>query len=658
MVVGCTKQPCSEYLVDRFADIQILKLQVDNFNKLPLSQKLYIYYLAQAALSGRDIIFDQNGKYNLALRKLLDQIMLTAKVDRKTADFAKFHEYVKRFWFASGIHHHYSQDKFVPEFSKEYFQQLCASSDLTILDLTPEKLLDLTDVIFNPEREAKKVVTDAGVDVVKTSAVNFYENLTQKEVEDFYKPLEARGGEQPVAFGLNSKLVKKVAPDGKSKIEEEVIKISGLYSPAVTQINYWLKKAREVASQEQKELLSLLIAYFETGDLEIWDRFNIRWVQETTSPIDFILGMIESYNDPLGRKGTYEGLIELEDQVASERTKTVASNAAWFEQHSPIDPAYKRDRVVGVTAKVINAVMLAGDSYPASPLGINLPNSNWIRKTFGSKSVSLQNIGYARHKTTESSGLYEEFYLPADVKLLKKYLWDSDNLHTDLHEAVGHASGKMLPGVSSEALKNYTSVIEETRAELNALYFMADPHILELKLLPNGDAYKAEYIHYITNALLSQFSRVTLGKNLEQTHMRARKLIAAWAMDMGSKDNVIEKVVHKGKVFFKINDYAKLRTIFGQELQTIQKIKSEGLFDQAQFLVEKYGVKIDPALHKEVLDRYQKLNIPPYAGYINPEFEVSYKDQRKQEIVDIKLTYTTDYDGQMLKYGREYSFLP
>ncbi|MBP5296799.1 MAG: hypothetical protein J6Y94_05655, partial [Bacteriovoracaceae bacterium] len=599
MVVGCTKQPCEEYLIDRFADIQILKLKVDNFNQLPLNDKLYIYYLSQAALSGRDIIFDQNGKYNLALRRLFDQIMLTTKAERKSKDFGKFHEYVKRFWFASGIHHHYSQDKFVPEFSREYFNELCAKSDLTPLNLSPERLAELTEVIFNPQIEAKKVVTDAGVDVVQASSVNFYENVTQKEVEDFYRPLEVNAGDKPMAFGLNSKLVKRTGPDGKSKITEEVIKVGGLYSPAIEQITGWLKKAREVASREQKEIISLLIAYFETGDLAIWDQFNIRWAQETTSPIDFILGMIESYNDPLGRKGTYEGLIELEDTAASERARIVASNAAWFEEHSPISPLYKRDKVVGVSAKVINAVMLAGDSYPASPLGINLPNSNWIRKTYGSKSVSLQNVGYARHKTTENSGSYEEFYLPDDVKLLKKYLWDSDNLHTDLHEAVGHASGKMLDGVSSEALKNYTSVIEETRAELNALYFMADPHILELKLLPDGEAYKAEYIHYITNALLSQFSRVALGKNLEQTHMRARKLISAWAFELGAADKVVEKVVVKGKTFFKINDYAKLREIFGQELQVIQKIKSEGLFDQAQVLVEKYGVQIDPNLHKE-----------------------------------------------------------
>jgi dipeptidyl-peptidase-3 len=643
------------YNVDRFADIEVLRYQVPGFNNLSLNQKKLVYYLTEAALQGRDILFDQNCKYNLVIRQTLEQIYGNYSGDKSSQDYKGFLQYLKQVWFANGIHHHYSMDKFTPLFSQSFFDAQVKALPASSLPLSDGQTVDgflkiIDKVIFDPSFMAKRVNQTDGQDLILTSANNLYEGVTQKEVEDYYNSKKDLSDKTPISYGLNTKVVKK---DGK--VVEEPYKIGGLYSKAIIDIVYWLQQASQVAENPaQRAYIDKLIDFYTTGSLKTFDEYSIMWAEETKSDVDFINGFIESYGDPLGMTGSWEGLVNFLNKDASHRTSLISGNAQWFEDNSPVDSRFKKENVKGVTAKVITAAILAGDSYPSTPIGINLPNSNWIRAAHGSKSVSLENITDAYDEVANGTGFNEEFaYSNVEVELMKKYLSLADKLHTDLHECLGHASGKLLPGVDPDALKAYGSTLEEGRADLFALYYLADPKLLELGIFQNPDTYKAEYYKYIMNGLMTQLTRIQPGKNIEESHMRNRKFISEWCYQHGKKDKVIEYVKRGGKTYIKINDYAKLRVLFGKLLAEVQRIKSEGDFAAGRALVETYGVKVDPKIHAEVLKRYKKLDIAPYKGFVNPIY-TAVKDANG-EITDVKVSYGESYVDQMLRYSRDYS---
>lgn len=645
-------------VVDRFADIEVLRYVVPGFQDLTLNQKKLIYFLTEAAIQGRDILWDQNGKYNLPLRQLLETVYTNYDGDRDSKEFKAFMTYLKQVEFGNGVYHHYSMDKFVPGFSKAWFAnevaKLVKAKQLTV---APEKLDILEKVIFDPEFMPKRVNQAAGEDLILTSACNLYDNISQPEVEAYYAALKDTTDLTPISYGLNSRLVK--APDGV--IKEEVYKLSGYYSDAIARIIENLEKARKYAeSPQQAAVIDELVKFYRTGDLKLFDSYSILWTEDTDSQVDFINGFIESYGDPLGMTGSWESIVNFRDEKASARTKTLAANAQWFENNSPVDPRFRKPEVKGVSAKVINAAILAGDAYPSTPIGINLPNANWIRAAHGSKSVTIENITRAYDDASHGNGFNEEFVIDQPTRdLLDKYLFITDNLHTDLHECLGHGSGRLLPGVDPDALKAHGSTLEETRADLFALYYLADPKLIELGLLDNPDAYKAEYYKYMLNGLMTQLMRIEPGKDVEEAHMRNRKLIAEWAFEHGKKDNVVEYVVKDGKTFVKINDYAKLRDLFGQLLNEIQRIKSEGDYAAGEALVEKYAVKVDQRLHKEVLDRYATLDIAPYKGFVNPVYVAvdgnGNPTSDEDKITDVIVTYEEGYIPQMLRYSKDYS---
>ena len=643
------------YNVDRFADIAVLRYQVPGFEDLSLRQKELVYYLNEAALQGRDILFDQNGKYNLAIRTTLEKIYTNFSGDKSSKDFKGLEKYLKLVWFANGIHHHYSMDKFTPEFSQSFFDAQVKKLGKHSLPLekgqsVEEFLKIIDDVIFNPAVMSKRVNQADGVDLILTSANNLYDGVTQKEVEDYYNKLKDPNDNTPISYGLNSRLVKE-----NGVIAEQVYRIGGLYSAAIEKIVYWLKKAEGVAENDNmKAYIGKLIEFYTTGDLKTFDDYSILWAEDTKSDIDFINGFIESYGDPLGMTGAWESMVNFKNKKSSIRTQIISDNAQWFEDNSPVDARFKKDKVKGVSAKVITAAILAGDCYPATPIGINLPNANWIRAAHGSKSVTLENITSAYGKAEEGNGFYEEFaYSPKEVELMKKYLSIADNLHTDLHECLGHGSGKLLPGVDPDALKEHGSTLEETRADLFALYYLADPKLVELGIFSSPETYKAEYYKYVMNGLMTQLTRIEPGKDIEEAHMRNRHIITQWAYEKGKKDNVIEFVKRDGKTFVKINDYSKLRNLFGQLLAEIQRIKSEGDYESGKKLVEQYGVKFDSDMHKELLQRYSKLNIAPYKGFVNPVYTAI--TDNSGNIKDIKIDYSENYVDQMLRYSKDYS---
>lgn len=645
------------YHVDNFADIEVLRYQVPDFDQLRLNQKLMVYYLSQAAQAGRDIIWDQNGRYNLQIRPLLEAIYTNFKGDKNSKDYKAFEQYLKQVWFGNGIYHHYSNDKFVPGFSQDFFVAQVKALPASQLPLKPGQTLDamlaeLTPVIFDPTVLAKKVNQDGSQDVVATSAGNLYEGVTQAEVEDFYNRLKDPNDQTPVSYGLNAKVVKK---DGK--VTEEVYKVNGLYGPAIAQIIYWLDKAKGVAENDaQKEYITSLIDYYITGDLRTFDQYSIQWAKDTKSKVDFVNGFIESYNDPLGMTGSWESYVNFRNDKATDRTAKISNAAQWFEDHSPVNPEFRKPNVKGVSAKVITAAMLGGDAYPATAIGINLPNANWIRAQHGSKSVTIENITEAYDMASHGNGFNEEFVIDKPTReLMDKYLYITDMLHTDLHECLGHASGRLMPGVDQDALKENGSALEEARADLFALYYLADPKLLELGVIDNPDAYKAEYYKYMLNGLMTQLNRIEPGKNIEEAHMRNRQLIAAYILDKGKKDKVVELVKKNGKTYVKINDYKKMRGLIAELLATIQNIKSTGDYAAGNALIQKYAVKVDPKLHKEVLERISKLNIPPYRGFVNPVYHLVYDNNGN--ITDVTIDYNEGYTDQMLRLGRDFSTL-
>lgn len=646
------------YVVDQFADLQVLRYRVAGFDSLTLQQKKLVYYLSEAALQGRDILFDQNGKYNLQIRRLLETLYVHFTGDRTEGPFLALEVYLKRVWFSNGIHHHYGCDKFVPGFSAEYLKNLILHTDVSLLPLesgeTVEAMCDkLFPVIFHPEVMPKRVNQNDGEDLVETSAANYYEGVTQQEAEAFYAAQKAQGdAEHPVMYGMNSRLVKK-----DDVIQEEVWKVGGLYGKAIEKIIGWLHRAEEVAENDsQRQVIRLLVAFYQTGDLKLFDDYSIQWLKDTASRVDFVNGFIESYGDPLGMKASWESIVNFKDLEATRRTELISSNAQWFEDHSPVNPSFKKERVKGVSAKVITAAMLAGDLYPSSAIGINLPNSNWIRSVHGSKSVTIGNLTDAYNKAARGNGFREEFvYSEAEKELLDNYADLTSDLHTDLHECLGHGSGKLLPGVDPDALKAYGSTIEEARADLFGLYYMADAKLVELGLLPDNEAYKAEYYSYMMNGLMTQLVRIEPGAQIEEAHMRNRQLIARWVLEKGRDGQVVEWVKKAGKTFVCINDYVRLRELFGQLLAEIQRIKSEGDFEAARALVENYAVKVDAALHAEVLERYRSLHLAPYKGFVNPVYTPQVDENG--EITDVTVLYDEGYTEQMLRYSRDYSNL-
>jgi len=647
-----------KYQTEQFADLAILRYQIPGFEELSLKQKELVYYLYEAALSGRDIYYDQNYKNNLFVRKTLNAVVRSYKGDRQTEEFKNFMVYAKRIWFSNGIHHHYANKKFTPEFSPEYFTELLRNSDDKLLPIANSETIDnllskLVPIIFNPNIDAQKVNLTPGVDLIKSSAVNFYEGTTQKEVENFYNNMVSKNDTTPIWHGLNSKVVKE-----NGKLTEKVWKIGGMYSPAIEKIVYWLEKAVEVAENDlQKTTLKKLIEYYKTGDLKTWDDYNILWVQDTTSRVDVLNGFVEVYNDPLGYKGSYEAIVSIKDLKATNRINAISRQAQWFEDNSTLPDEYKKKNVVGVSAKVITVVVESGDASPSTPIGINLPNSNWIRKIRGSKSVNLGNIVHSYNKAG-SEELFNEFYFTEEeIKRAKEFGALADDLHTDLHEVIGHASGQIKPGVGTpkQTLKNYASAIEEARADLVALYYAIDQKLVDIGVMPNIEVGKAEYDRYIRNGLMLQLNRIELGENIEQAHMRNRQLVSKWVYEKGKNENVIEKKLKDGKTYFVINDYQKLRRLFGMLLRDIQRITSEGDFEAAKNLVETYGVKVDKELHKEVKERYARLNIAPYKGFINPVLKPIYNGDK---IIDVKIEYPEDFVEQMLYYDENYSFLP
>ena len=648
------------YMVDKFADLEILRYQVPGFELLSLRQKQLLYHLSEAALMGRDILFDQNGRYNLAIRRTLEVIYTDYKGDRENPEFKALETYLKRVWFSSGIHHHYALDKFQPEFSAEFFMNCLHQVDASKLPLQQGENVDqllakLARVMFDPSVMPKRSVQSGDDDLILASSNNYYGGgINQKEVEDFYAQMkQGQDTIAPISYGLNSRLVKE-----NGEIKEKVWKVGGLYSEAIEHIVAELQAAIPFAENDaQKAIIEKLIAYYQTGDLKTFDAYSILWVEDTASEVDFVNGFIETYGDPLGMKASWESAVNFINKEATARTKIISDNAQWFEDHSPVDARFKKEEVKGVSAKVITVAMLAGDCYPATPIGINLPNADWIRRDHGSKSVTIENITEAYDKAAQGNGFGEEFiWSDTERELSKQYGFQSDNLHTDLHECLGHGSGKLLPGTDPDALKAYSSTLEEARADLFALYYMADPKIIELGLLPNEDAYKAAYYKYIMNGLMTQLVRIELGKDVTEAHMRNRQLIAKWAYEQGKAEKVIELAEKEGKHYIVVNDYDKLRELFGKLLAEVQRIKSEGDYAAGKALVENYGVKVDPALHKEVLERYAKLNLAPYKGFVNPIMkEVK---NAKGEVTDIVLDYSEGYAEQMLRYSRNYSFLP
>lgn len=647
--------------VDRFADIEVLRYEVPEYSRLTLDQKKMLYYLSQAAQMGRDIIWDQNGKYNLQIRRLLEKIYTSYKGDRDSKDFKAFEKYLKQVWFGNGIHHHYSTDKFQPEFSQAFFEEQVGKLGDCCLPLAPgqtraQMLETLLPVIFDPTVMAKRVNQDGTQDVVATSANNLYgDGVTQAEVEAYFNSIKKPNDPTPISYGLNSKIVKE-----NGKIKEEHYQVNGLYGPAIAEIIYWLDKAKGVAENDaQKAYISKLIDYYITGDLRTFDEYSILWAEDTKSDIDFVNGFIESYGDPLGMTGSWESYVNFRNGKSSARTETISSNAQWFEDHSPVDKRFKKEKVKGVSAKVITAAMLAGDAFPATAIGINLPNSNWIRAQHGSKSVTLENITEAYEMASHGNGFNEEFVIDKPTaKLMDEYLYITDMLHTDLHECLGHASGQLLPGVDADALKENGSALEEARADLFALYYLADPKLLELGILDNPNAYQAEYYKYMLNGLMTQLNRIELGNDVEEAHMRNRQLIAKWVLENGKKKgkggkDVVELTKKGGKTYVKVNDYQKMRDLFGILLAEVQRIKSEGDYKGGNDLIQKYAVKIDPKLHKEVLDRFSKLDIPPYRGFINPVYTPV--TDESGEIVDVTISYPENYVEQMLRLSRDYS---
>lgn len=665
---------CNVNTQERFADIQMLRYELKGFENLSLTQKIYIYCLSKATLLGRDITFDQQGKYNLRIRKTLEAVYLHYEGNRESEDFKAFEVYLKRVWFASGIHHHYGCEKFVPGFSEESFYEMVGAIADEYLPLSKgqskEDLLGiLVPVIFNPEVMPKRVNQTDGEDLVQTSACNFYENVSQAEVERFYARMKEDGNEQAPSYGLNSKLTKRNGELVELKWTED-----GLYGAAIKEIVSWLLRAQKYAeNEEQKHLIDLLVKYYRTGDLKDFDRYSIAWVQQHEGMIDFINGFIEVYGDPLGLKGTWEGIVEYKDLEATKRTQTISQNAQWFEEHSPVDPRFRKPEVKGVTANVICAAMLGGEEYPASAIGINLPNANWIRQEYGSKSVTIGNLTEAYNKAAQGNGFRDEFVIDEDtISLMNQYEDITDDLHTDLHECLGHGSGQLLPGTDPDALKAYGSTIEEARADLFGLYYVADHKLVELGLTPNDEAYKAQYYGYLMNGLLTQTIRIKEGDKIEEAHMRNRALIAWWVMEhaegavelvkmdmnYASAEDALkdsEGNIITTKTYVKINDYAKLRYLFGELLAEIQRIKSEGDFEAARLLVEKYAVNIDPELHREILARYKKLNLAPYKGFINPKMTLEMDEEG--EITDVVLDYEESYVDQMLRYSDEYGTL-
>jgi dipeptidyl-peptidase III len=647
------------YKVDRFADIEILCYQVPDFDSLTLQQKELVYYLTQAALEGRDILYDQNNKYNLCVRRTLEAVYQNYSGDKNGEDFQQLTTYLKRVWMGNGIHHHYSEDKFAPDFSKDFFAKAVLSIDAAKLPLeqgeTAQQLVDkLTPVIFDPALYPKRTNQADGVDLIQTSGNNYYgEGVTQKEVEDFYGKMKDPNDPRPISYGLNSKLVKE-----NGKLVEKTYKVGGLYSAAISRIVGWLEKAAQVAENDkQKAVINTLIDYYKSGDLRTFDKYAILWVEDLASQVDFVNGFTETYGDPLGMKASWESIVNFKNVEATKRTEIISSNAQWFENNSPIDPKFKKEKVKGVSAKVITAAILAGDCYPATPIGINLPNANWIRAEHGSKSVTIENITEAYDKAAIGNGFAEEFMWSDEERTREeKFGSITDNLHTDLHECLGHGSGKLLPGVDPDALKAYGSTVEEARADLFGLYYMGDPKMVELGLLSDKDAYKAAYYQYMMNGLMTQLTRILPGKNIEEAHMRNRQLIAKWVYEKGKAENVVELKKRDGETFVVVNDYQKLRTLFGQLLAEIQKIKSTGDWNGAKNLVENYGVKVDHELHKEVLERYKKLNLAPYKGFVNPVYTLV-KDA-SGKITDVKVSYDENYVDQHLRYSKDYSSLP
>lgn len=644
-----------EYQVEQFADLQILRYRVPGFEKLSLRQKQLIYYLSQAALEGRDILFHQNGKYNLPVRRLLEAVYVAYKGPRDTDEFRAFEVYLKRVWFANGIHHHYSCDKFVPGFTPDYLRSLVESLPADALPLAEgetctELCNRLFPVIFDPEVMPKRVNQADGEDLILTSAANYYEGVTQQEAEDFYAAMKTPGETEPVMYGMNSRLVRK---DGV--VQEEVWKIGGMYGEALQKIVSWLDKAAEVAENDrQREVIRLLTEFYRTGDLKTFDAYSIVWLKDTDSQVDFVNGFIESYGDPLGIKASWESIVNFKDLEATRRTELISENAQWFEDHSPVAPQFRKEKVKGVSAKVITAAMLGGDLYPSTAIGINLPNSNWIRSVHGSKSVTIGNLTSAYNQAARGNGFRDEFvYSPVEIGLLDKYADITGDLHTDLHECLGHGSGRLLPGVDPDALKAYGSTIEEARADLFGLYYIPDPRMVELGLVPDAEAYKAEYYAYMMNGLMTQLVRIEPGCNVEEAHMRNRQLIARWALEQGAEQKVVELVVRNGKTFVRINDYEQLRSLFGRLLAEVQRIKSEGDYEAARRLVETYAVRIDPALHAEVLERYRQLHLAPYKGFINPVYTPCYDAEGRW--TDVKVDYTEGYAAQMLRYSRDYA---
>ncbi len=669
LLVGCKKnsnENCNEkqfvYNVEKFADLEILRYEVPDFDSLSLQQKKLVYYLTEAALHGRDILYDQNCRYNLQIRNLLETIYTAPDgiVDRNSEDFKAFEVYLKRVWFSNGIHHHYAGDKFVPEFSREWFHRQATNPEWHYGAVGEDgeegqkalaELMELEDVIFNPEILPKRVNQAAGEDLLLTSACNYYEQgITQAEAEAFYNAMADPSDTTPVMYGLNSRLERR---DGQ--LVENVAKCDGHYGEKIQQIVYWLEKAAAVAeNDQQKAVIEQLVEYYKSGDLRAFDEYSILWVEDLNSRVDFVNGFIETYGDPLGKKASWESIVNFKDLKATHRTELISQNAQWFEDNSPVAAEFKKPQVKGVSAKVITAAILAGDCYPSTPIGINLPNSDWIRHLHGSKSVTIQNITDAYDKAAEGNGFAEEFmWSDAEVQWAKKWGNMTDNLHTDLHECLGHASGRTLPGVSQDALKEHHSTLEEARADLFGLYYCADPKIVELGILTDPDAYKAEYYRYMMNGAMTQLSRIEPGNNIEEAHMRNRQLVANWVLEHAKDSRAVEFRKKDGKTYIVVNDYQELRKLFGQLLAEIQRIKSTGSYDEAKALVEKYAVKVDPELHKEVLERYSKLNIAPYKGFVNPVYVPEYEEDGVT-IKDIKVTYTEGYAEQHLRYSREY----
>ena len=663
LLTGCgqSQEPVKEsfdYTVEQFADLQLLRYKVHGFEELPLEQKKLVYYLSEAALQGRDILFDQNGKYNLIIRKMLETVYTDYPGDRNDANFKAMETYLKRVWFSNGIHHHYAADKFVPGFTPEFFKQALESVDAAKLPLAEGETLEalcqeVFPVIFDAKVMAKRVNQADGEDLVLTSASNYYDGVTQAEAEAFYGKMKNPNDTMPVMFGMNSRLVKE-----NGKVQEKVWKSGGLYGQAIDKIIYWLEKALTVAENDkQKAVLEKMIQFYKDGDLKTFDEYAILWVKDLDSRVDFVNGFTESYGDPLGMKASWESIVNFKDLVATKRTETISDNAQWFEDHSPVDKKFKKEEVKGVSAKVITGAIIAGDLYPATAIGINLPNSNWIRSVHGSKSVTIGNFTDAYNKAAHGNGFSDEFvYSEVEKGYLTNYGDLTGDLHTDLHECLGHGSGQLLPGVDPDALKAYGSTIEEARADLFGLYYLPDAKMRELGLTPHDDAYKAEYYSYMMNGLMTQLVRIELGNNVEEAHMRNRQLVAKWAFEKGAAEKVTELVKKDGKTYVKVNDYEKLRQLFGQLLNEIQRIKSEGDFEAARQMVETYAVKVDPELHKEVLARYEKLNLAPYKGFVNPVYTA--QTDAEGNITDVTISYEEGYAEQMLRYSKDYATLP